>query len=462
MKVRDLLNVDSDIEIIGITDDSRNVRPGYLFVATNGFHVDHFDYIDKAIENGCVFLVVDREIDFTFPHILVEKIDEVYKELCIKFYGVDLESFHLIGITGTDGKTTTASVVQRLIDHCAYLGTNGLIVEDFTTSTNNTTPCISELYQDLSIVQQQFVSNVVMEVSSEALLHNRVNNFQYDMIAFTNVTGDHLNVHGSFEEYFACKKKLLQYVKKDGIIFVNGDDSNLRTIQDPRMITFGFQDSNDYQIVDYKDTNRGSTFLIQHSSDKVSIVCPLPGKYNAYNITLAFLIASFFEKNKTILVDKIAHLKPISGRCEFLNFGQDYDIVLDYAHTIHGIETILDTFQNYERVIVVTGAAGGRESAKRPIIGKMVIEKSDIAIFTMDDPRYENVDDIIDQMVGEEKDYIRIVNREEAIHYALSIASSGDVVLILGKGRDSYMAIEDKKVSYCDYDVIQNYFKKRI
>ena len=161
-----------------------------------------------------------------------------------------------------------------------------------------------------------------------------------------------------------------------------------------------------------------------------------------------------------MLQKRIQKLKPIKGRCEFLDFGQDYDIVLDYAHTINGIDTILDTFQDYDQIITVTGAAGGREKEKRPVIGKCVIDKSDVAIFTMDDPRYEDVNDIINQMVGEEKDYIRIPNREEAITYALSIASSGSVVLILGKGRDNYMAIEDRKDYYSDYDSISEYFNK--
>ena len=177
---------------------------------------------------------------------------------------------------------------------------------------------------------------------------------------------------------------------------------------------------------------------------------------------MASIVSSCLGVEWKELQKGIKGLKPIRGRAEFLDFGQDYDILLDYAHTINGIQTILDTFTDYDRVIVVTGAAGGRETQKRPVIGKMIIEKSDIAVFTMDDPRYESVDDIIDQMVGDAKDYIRIPDREEAISYALSIASKGDIVLILGKGRDNYMAIKDKKVPYCDYDVIEKYFQNTL
>ena len=212
--IKDLFNTDYDILISGITDDSRDVEKGYVFVTTQGFHVDHFDYIQNAIENGCIFLVVDREISFDFPHIVVSSIDEVYKELCAKYYDLDLRKMHLLGVTGTDGKTTTTTVIKELIGDCAYIGTNGLTIGDETSSTNNTTPCISELYRDLSKVQKKGISNTVMEVSSEALLHGRVSNFSFDIVGFTNITGDHLNVHGSFENYVESKMRLLELVKE--------------------------------------------------------------------------------------------------------------------------------------------------------------------------------------------------------------------------------------------------------
>ena len=458
--VHDLLNIDSDIQVLGITDDSRDVKEGYIFVATHGFHEDHFDYIQEAIDAGACFLVVDKEPKVDFPHIIVDNIDSTYRELCKKFYDLDFSKFHFIGITGTDGKTTTATVLSQLLENCAYLGTNGLTIHGKTIPTNNTTPCISELYRDLSLIQKEGISTVSMEVSSEALFFDRVKDLSFEVVCFTNVTGDHLNTHKTMEEYFACKKKLLDLLKKDGLVVLNGDDSYLQTIRHPNLITFGFGEDNTIQIQSFKEHKRGSSFVIHQEKD-LFIESPLPGKYNAYNLTMASIVASYLGVDSKEIKKKIKELSPIQGRAEFLDFGQDYDILLDYAHTINGIRTILDTFQDYNRMIVVTGAAGGRETQKRPVIGKMIIEKSDIAVFTMDDPRYESVDDIIDQMVGDAKDYVRIIDREEAIFYALSIASKGDIVLILGKGRDNYMAIKDKKVPYCDYDVIENYFQKK-
>ena len=459
MRLKDLVDYDLDIEITGIVDDSRLVKKGYIFVATKGFNVDHFDHIGDAIDNGCVFLVVDREIDFSFPHIVVDNIDDYYKDICLKFYDINLDDFNFIGITGTDGKTTTATIVSRLIKNSAYIGTNGLTINNKTISTSNTTPCISELYSDLRKIKDAGIKTVVMEVSSEALLHNRVDNIKFDIVGFTNITGDHLNVHGSFDNYLNCKLKLLDLVKDTGSVVINGDDVNLQKIKCQNLYSFGKKNVN-FTMKNISYVNKNVIIELKYKDIEYSITSPLIGEYNVYNVVMAFIISLLYGVDSSEIINNIKCLTPISGRCEFLDFGQDFDIVLDYAHTINGIDSILDAFKSYDRIITVTGCAGGRDHSKRPIIGDIVMKKSDISIFTMDDPRNESVDSIIDEMVGDNTDYIRIIDREEAINYALSIASCGDVVLILGKGRDNYMAIGDKKVKYSDIEVIEKYFKK--
>lgn len=459
-KINKLVPCDYDISIMGITDDSRLVKKGYLFVATKGYNVDHYDYIETAIQNGCVFVVCDRDIPFDIPHLVVDDVNLSYIDLCQKYYGVTPDEFHFIGVTGTDGKTTTTTVVRELIQDCAYIGTNGVDVGDHSFDTHNTTPCVSELYQDLSIIKKNKCNTISMEVSSEALLHDRVHGFMFDVVGLTNITGDHLNIHKDFNHYIECKMKILDHVKDNGYVVYNGDDEVLKKIDSKNSFSFGFSSENDYVIesVDYQKRNTVIQLAFQEKA--WTIESPFVGKYNVYNIVMAFIIGRLYGIDDCLLVQRIKKLSPIKGRCEFLDFGQKYDIVLDYAHTINGIRSILDTFQNYENIIVVTGSAGGREVQKRSVIGKLVLEKSDFAIFTMDDPRYESVDDIIDQMVGDSKDYYRIVDREDAICFALSIAYPGSVVLILGKGRDNYMAIKDKKIHYNDYDVIYHYFHK--
>ena len=460
-KINELIDCSYDIDVYGITDDSRNVKDGYVFVATKGFNVNHYDYIDDAISNGCVFIVADKDIKIDFPHIIVDNnIEDVYHELCEKYYDVDLDKLRLIGITGTDGKTTTTTVIKNIINDCAYMGTNGLEIFDKKYHTNNTTPVVSELYCDIKRIIDSNCNTLAMEVSSESLLHDRVKNFKYDIVGITNITGDHLNIHKTFENYVKCKMKLLDLVKSDGYIVLNGDDEILNDINKDNCIKFGFNNSNDYIVTNVVYEKKYTNITLKHNDELINIISPLKAKYNVYNVVMAYIVCRLYGIGKNTIIDRIKSLSPIDGRTESLDFGQDYDIILDYAHTINGVKSVISSFQEYDKVIVVTGSAGGREKEKRSVIGKYVIENSDVSIFTMDDPRYEDVNDIIDQMVGDSEDYIRIIDREKAIRYALDIANHGSVVLILGKGRDNYMAVEDKKLSYCDYDVIERYFNE--
>lgn len=461
-KIKDLIDCDFDIDIYGINDDSRYIKKGYLFVATKGFNVDHYDYIDDAIKNGASFIIADRDIKIDFPHIIVDKnISDLYRLLCKKFYDVDFNKLRITAVTGTDGKTTTATIIKNIIKDCAYIGTNGLEIFNESYHTSNTTPIESELYGDIKRIIDANCENLSMEVSSEALLHNRVKDFRFDVVGITNVTGDHLNIHKTFENYVFCKKKILDLVKDNGFAVLNGDDKILSEISGKNIIKFGFNSDNDYIIDDVKYFDKYTEIYLKHDKENIKIVSPYKARYNAINVSMAFIMCRLYGIADDIILSRIKELKPIKGRTESLDFGQDYDIILDYAHTINGIKNIITAFRDYDNVITVTGSAGGREHEKRRVIGKYVIENSDVAIFTMDDPRYEDVNDIIDQMAGDSKDYIRIPDREEAIKYALDIADAGSVVLILGKGRDEYMAIEDKKPYYCDYDVIERYFKEK-
>ncbi len=463
-KLCEIITCEYDTEISGIADDSRNVCPGYLFVATKGYYVDHFDYIDDAINNGAVAIVVDREptIKVDIPLIIVEDINNFYMKACSRFYGVNLDDFSFIGITGTDGKTTTATITSRLLNNlemCAYIGTNGVQIGDTFYPTTNTTPCVSELFECLQNIKDNNCKLVVMEVSSEALLHGRLKYFKYDVIAFTNITEDHLNIHKTIDNYRKCKFKLLDLLREDGYIVVNGDDDNCRMIDRDNLQMFGFRDDNHYIIKNVKEMSDTVNFELWKKDKKYEITSSLKGKYNIYNVAMAFIICMLKGVEENKIIADIAELKPVKGRREYLDFGQDYDIILDYAHTYNGIKCLLDSVSSYKKIILVTGAAGGRETEKRSKIGKLILDKVTYAIFTMDDPRFESVDDIIDQMVSlSDKDYFRIINREEAIFKGLDLADKDSVVLIIGKGRDNYMAIEDRREFYSDYETIKKYF----
>lgn len=462
MRINELFDTEYEFEIAGIVDDSRNVRENYLFVATKGFNVDHFDYIDTAILNGAVAIVADREVNVKVPVFYVNNINDFYVDLCKKFNNILDDDFKYIGITGTDGKTTSSTIVYQILSKAiktALIGTNGLFISDEHFDTNNTTPCISELYNVLGVAKNKECKQIVMEVSSEALLHERVNKLKYSIIGYTNITEDHLNVHGTIENYIACKMKLLDLLSDDGIVIYNGDDVNLCQIKTPNKYSYGVNSDCDFTISDIVEKDNSANFVITYDNKRYEIHSPLVGMYNIYNITLAFAICLFSGLDSELIISSIKVLKPILGRREYLDFGQDFDIILDYAHTFNGIKNILESVKNYKKVITVTGAAGGREKEKRGKIGEIVLEKSDVVVFTMDDPRYEDVDEIINDLAGNTtKEYFRIKDRRDAIYFALNVADCNSVVLILGKGRDNYMAIEDKKVPYCDYDVIKDFY----
>ena len=312
------------------------------------------------------------------------------------------------------------------------------------------------------MIKRHVCKDIVMEVSSESLLHKRIKSFKYDVVCFTNITEDHLNVHKTIENYRNCKFSLIDYLKRDGIVVINGDDENCKLLDTANLYRIGVNSDNDFVISNVKELSKYVKYTIAYNENKYEIKSPLLGLYNVYNVTMAFAVCILKGMDADILIKNISKLGTIRGRREYLDYGQDFDIILDYAHTYNGIKSILESVSNYKKIITVTGAAGGREKEKRSKIGELVLEKSDVSIFTMDDPRYESVDDIIDQMVGDtDIPFYRIINREEAIYKAFEIADKDSVVLIIGKGRDNYMAIEDRKEKYSDFEVVEKYFNKK-
>ena len=466
----ELIDCPYDTQISNIKSDSREVMPGDLFVAVKGFNVDHADFIPSAIQNGAVAVVTEREVELDVPVIRVFDVNQAFLEICEKFYHKNDWSFPLIGVTGTDGKTTTSTMITQLLNHfsrCAYFGTNGIEFAGEKYPSANTTPLTEYLYSYLDQFHQQDCHYATLEVSSEALLHRRVDGLRFRYAIFTNISEDHLNYHKTIENYVASKAKLVTLLEKGGYAILNKDDMHYEEVRAKaleRVITYGVSDDVDFQIKNVELFDDHTNFDIVCEQVVYSIHSPFIGLYNAYNLTAAFIVCYLEGYDVEKVISFITSLKTVLGRSEFLEFGQDYKIVLDYAHTTNGICNILETLQrmNHKRIITVIGSAGGREKEKRSSMGKATLDYSDFVIFTMDDPRNEKVSDIIDDLVStsDKKNYIRIENRTEAIEKAFSMAQAGDIIAILGKGRDDYMAVGNEKVSYCDYDVIRKYFEK--
>ena len=455
-----------DVMISGISSDSREVKRGDLFVAVKGYHVDHFDYIDDAIKNGAVAVICDREYSSSnIPVIVVSSVDEALVSVCQAFYDVSVDDFQFVGITGTDGKTTTATITRNLLNHfipTAYLGTNGLWCGDDIYSTNNTTPTVEELYRLFSVVKKHKCKVIVMEVSSEALLHHRVDSILFDVIGYTNITEDHLNVHKTIENYRNCKFSLSNLCKEGAFVFSNGDDKNCQLLTVNCKVNFGVNKNNDCVISNVKECKDTVLFTVHYLDRQYHFISPFLGDYNIYNVVLAWLIVGSFGISYDDVLAVLPSLPGVVGRRETFYDKRGFTVLLDYAHTENAIFSLLKSLKNYSHIIVVTGAAGGREKEKRPKIGNLLFRYADFIFFTMDDPRYEKVVDICSDMIGShsENNYQIIENRPDAIKSAFLKAEKGDVVAVIGKGRDNYMAVLDKKIPYNDYDEIMKSLKK--
>lgn len=458
-----------DIEIKGIKINSKEIKDGDIFVCTKGVTADRHDFIDEAITNGASAVVVEKDIECSIPTIKVENTNKELPLLASRFYDYPERNLDIIGITGTNGKTTVATIIQDLIgnDKCAYMGTNGIICSKFNESIINTTPDSDRLYGYFRRFVDSGCSILSMEVSSESFYRKRLEELRFKVGIITNITEDHLNIHKTLENYVECKKELFKQVREDGFSILNIDDKyyeEVKQVAKGTVLTYGKKEDATLQIIDIKISNLKTNITLKYNNKFYEIESPLLGEFNVYNLCSAILALIAFNYTIDEIIERVKNIKAPSGRVQFLDYGQNYKIILDYAHTTDAFSNLYSLLEKIKqnRIITITGSAGGREKEKRPSMGKTVLDKSDYVIFTMDDPRYESVEDIIKDLVsGSDKyNYEIIVDRKEAIYKAFDIANDNDIILVAGKGIDNYMAIEDKYLPYSDLEVIENYFKE--
>lgn len=470
-RLNELLFCKYNTPIYGVKTDSRKVVKGDLFVAVHGMNKDHHDFILDAVEKGAAAIISEKKIDVKIPVVVVKNTNKTLRKILRRFYCNVEKNFFFIGITGTDGKTTTSTIISKVLEEnyeCANIGTNGLFYKEYYEDLNNTTPDITELSNLLFNLNKLGCKCISMEVSSEALLHKRVDNIKYNVGIITNITEDHLNIHKNIDDYVNSKALLFKKIKKNGFAILNMDDKYFTYIVEKcncKVFTYGFDVKSDFVICKNDGNKNVKNFRILHDGKSYIIKTNFLEKYNLYNLTAAFSCLYLLGFDPNYIINRISLIHTIPGRGEKLNFGQNFTIVLDYAHTENAIKNILSTYYSHKkrRIITVTGSAGGREKEKRKKIGRIVTELSDIVIFTEDDPRCEKVLDIIDDMtINVTKNNYKIIeDRRKAIRYALSIAKKNDAVLILGKGRDNYMAVLNEKIKYSDYEVVESYFKHK-
>ncbi len=457
MKLNEIINCSLEIEIKGIRINSKTIEPGFLFVCSSSQTIDRHDYIEDAINNGAVAIITTKDIDFDVPYVKVENIDQTLFDICNKFYNYPLNKLKLIGVTGTDGKTTTCSVIQQLIgkNKMAYIGTLGIFYNDIKIKPENTTPPLDLLFYYFSLFVENNLEFVAMEVSSEAVYHGRVKGLEFDVSILTNLTEDHLNTHKTLENYSLCKQQLFKQTKKDGYCIINIDDKHHQDFinaSNGAIITYG-QDDSDYQIT---VNPNGGNFKINNQKINSSLIAV----YNQYNLTAAIAVIDKLSLLNPEVIDKCQQLE-VDGRMQFVKNDLGIQIVVEYAHTTNSLEKVLSYFNENKtgKIISLFGAAGSRDVSQRPKNGKIIYDHSDIFIVTSDDSRFESFQDISKDLIKNipGNNYYLIEDRKKAIIKGLELAEAGDTLLVLGKGHESNILKDGKKIPFNDYIFITDY-----
>ncbi|PNR98066.1 MULTISPECIES: UDP-N-acetylmuramoyl-L-alanyl-D-glutamate--2,6-diaminopimelate ligase [Petrotoga] len=468
------------LNIADIKDNSENVEKDDIFIAFKGSRFDGHDYIISAFNKGASLIIAQDEekipnID-SLQYIIVEDIKKAAADLTHKLYDISLDDFKILGVTGTNGKSTTVSLVhhilQKLDKNSTLISTVGIKINDeLIDEPYNTTPSILELAKILKKSKENNIEFINIEVSSHAIDQRRIQGFKYDIISYTNITRDHLDYHKDFEEYKNIKLSLMNYLKDEGTIIINLDRLNKEDFlkSGKEIITYGFDKNADFVIDNYEQTLQQMKFTITTKENKsFEIRSPMIGKFNVYNITNAFVIATLFGLAPEEIIYSIFTFKGVPGRFQIVPGSKSlgFFAVIDFAHTPDALNEVLKTASSITegRIITVFGAGGNADKGKRKLMGQVVSEHSDVIVLTNDDPKDEDPDQIIEDVskgIDQDKHFIVIPDRETAIDTALRFANKGDIVIIAGRGHEKYQLFANgKKVKFNDYEVTKKLIDK--
>ena len=456
-----------DLNFSGITSDSRSVITGDLFVALPGTKAHGAGYIDDVVKAGAVGVITDEAgaklIGSKLPVIVISNPRRALGDICSWFYGSPSSAMQIVGITGTNGKTTTTTILNQILQAAGkstgLVGTIGIEIGPEKILASFTTPEASELQSLFATMKERHISQVLMEVSSHALEARRVAGTKFAMVGFTNLTQDHLDFHGDMENYFAAKSKLFTPEFSE-LAFINIDDPYGRKLfENPQiaMISIARENSEaQWRFERIEQTSQGYLVAIRGTGGiLIEGELKLIGEHNLDNLLMAVAIASQLEIDPLVIGNSFSTLKGAAGRLESVDIGQKFLALVDYAHTPDAVTRILATLRKSVsgRIIAVLGCGGDRDKAKRPIMGRELLEGSDLAIFTSDNPRSEAPEAILAEMIGNLKlneNSATLIDRREAIAFAVASALPGDCVVVLGKGHEAGQEISGKKLAFDD------------
>lgn len=480
MKLRELIknlsiiemNADAELEISGVSYDSRKTEKGDMFVAIRGFEADGHKFIPKAVENGAAVILCEEKPSCDIPYVLVS--DSRYGLAIVSrdFFGDPASEMTMIGITGTSGKTSSSYLIKHMLESkldakVGLIGTNGNMIGDEFLHTEHTTPESYELHKLFRHMADSGCTHVVMEVSSHSLTLERVAGIHFDVALYTNLSQDHLDFHGTMEEYAAAKRKLFSMCS---LGCFNLDDAWADFMRDGascRTMTFSTE-KNEADLVakDIRLTADGVRFA-SVSGDEISITkLGIPGMFSVYNALGTMSVGLALGLSLADCSDAMSSAKGVKGRLEIVPTGRDFSVVIDYSHKPDALEKVLKTLKPVTRgrLIALFGCGGDRDKLKRPIMGRIAADNADLVVVTSDNPRTEDPDEIIREIVAGMKDKRTptkvICDRREAIAWAIDNAAPGDVLLLAGKGHEDYQVVGHKKHHMDEREIVADCLKK--
>jgi len=456
-----------DTDVSGVCYDSRRVRKGDLFVAIKGEKSDGASFIRQAVELGAVAVASERPMirDGNAVYFTVPDAREFLADFSRVFFRDPAAGMELVAVTGTNGKTTTTYLLESIFrqagKHCCVSGTIGMRTDSRRFDSRHTTPEASDLNRFLHQALEEGCTHGALEISSHSLILKRVYNMRFRVGVFMNLTADHLDFHKTMEEYFDAKRLLFSEENRNRIesAVVNADDAYGNRIGDSfsgRVMRFGFPKSADIHVLENRVGNDRTELVIATPGGEISFRTGLVGRHNAYNIMAAAGAALCMNIPPDRIREGVESLSEVPGRFERVDAGQDYMVIVDYAHTPDALLNLLNLVSElpHGRIITVFGCGGDRDRTKRPVMGSIAAQKSDISIVTSDNPRSEDpldiIGDIVSGMEGSAGNYIVVPDRREAIGQAVASARSGDIVVVAGKGHEDYQIVGGTRTPFDD------------